>query len=269
MPNLGRYVFAYFRPVAINHGTMCVVTTQNRSEPQPEPPPRLKPTQLRQHLVSEECMRQNLKYLLANLKRYTLLIDGTGNDLRPQIILTEVEPWPSFGDAIDTRLLAARRITILATTEDRGTALIDFTARCVYRWVRSQEIRDLVESFDNRLKAGARWRFIQRRSGYDIYVISLCLFIIGLVLYSSTNAAITFAFWAASVVYLAVESIIIRLSGPLRIWPWQLPESVRPKLWQASRLKISRSSWQLIWTSLLTCVVGGVIVALVGHYAFH
>lgn len=84
-------------------------------------------------------MRQSLKYVLANLERYTLLIEGTGNDLRPQIILTEEEPWPSLGDTIDIRLLAARRVTILATTKDRGTALIDLTTRYAYRWVRSRD----------------------------------------------------------------------------------------------------------------------------------
>ena len=245
------------------------MTETNRVEKQPGPPPKLEPTRLRQCLVSEECMRHSLKYLLANLKRYTLLIEGTGNDLRPQIILTEEEPWPSLDDTIDTRLLTARHITILATTKDRGTALIDLTARSVYRWVRSEEIRNLVETFDNRLKSGARWRFIQQRSGTDIYFILIALFIMGLVLYSLTSNIITFVFWAVSATYLIIEFTIVRLSGPLRIWPGQIRESARPKLWQVPRLRIARTSWQLIWTSLLTCVAGGIIVALVGHYAFH
>jgi hypothetical protein len=255
-------------PLARHHAIICLMTETNPIEQQPEPPPKLRPTQLSKRLVSEECMRQSLKYVLANLKRYTLLIDGTGNDLRPQIILTEEEPWPILGDTIDARLLTARRVTILATTKDRGTALIDLTARCAYRWVRSKEIRDVVESFDNHLKSGARWRFIQRRSGSDVYFILLCLFVIGIVIIGLVNSAIAFAFWATCIAYLIVESVIIRLSGPLLIWPMQLPESVRPKLWQVPRLRISRTSWQLIWTSLLTCVVGGIIVGLVVHFTF-
>jgi hypothetical protein len=229
-------------------------------EKRPGPPPKPR-SQLTQQLVSEECVRQSLKYLLANLKRYTLLIEGTGNELRPQIMLTEEEAWPSLGNAIDTRLLTARHITILATTKDRGTAEIDLTTRYVITWVRSQEISDLVDSFNKRLKSGARRRFIRQYSGNSVYLILASALIIGLGI-AFLNGNVALIFWALCIVYLVIDFTIVRLSGPLRIWPQQLKNSKRPRLWQAPRLRISKTSWQLIWTSVFT----GIVVLLVERF---
>jgi hypothetical protein len=232
-------------------------------EKRPGPPPKLR-SELTRQLASEECVRQSLKYLLANLKRYTLLIEGTGNELRPQVILTEEEAWPSLGNVIDPRLLTARHITILATTKDRGTAEIDLTTRYVITWVRSQEISDLVESFNKRLKSGTRWGFIRQYSSNSVYLILTSAFLIGLGI-ANLNGNVTLIFWTLCVVYLVIDFTIVRLSGPLRIWPQQLKNSKRPRLWQAPRFRISKSSWQLVWTSVLT----GIVVLLIERFLIH
>lgn len=205
------------------------VSGMNHSERQPGPPPKVR-TNLTHKLVSEECMCKSLKHLLANLKRYTLLIEGTGNELRPQIILTEKEPWPQLGETIDYRLLSARRVFILATTEDRGTAVINLTTRTASRWVRSQEIHNVIESFNNCLKSGSRWGFIRQRSEYDIFTILVVAFVIGALASNIASGIVTYSIWAIVFLYMVTETTIVRLSGPLRIWPKQLKGSARPRL---------------------------------------
>ena len=213
-------------------------------------------------------MARSLKYLFSHLKRYTLLIEGTGDKLRPQIILTEKEPWPLSGDVLDHRLWKARHVSLLATTEDRGTARIDFTARRVHSWAKSQQIYDIIESFNDSLERDAHWRFIRRRSLVP-FLYTIVLFLLGVDLATNdshetrtTGIFLLIASFIAAL-YLIIEYIITGPSAPLGVWPKRSTGVFRhPKMWIPRSLAISSESRRLLWTGAVTAIMGAILAHL-------
>jgi hypothetical protein len=254
---------------------------------------RIKPvmTELTQRLISAESMASGLDELLSKLLRYTLIIDRpsfsweTAQSQSPNVVLFEDEK-PIIDGAIDPRLFKARRVTLMVTSSDRGVASIDLTSRRILVSVSTDELRNLIKDFNERLLAGARSRWFTPQAVASLVTTTVLAIAMPIVVdiivnpkvrhivnSGNSNRGVPWDAWVSkSTLIVAIVAIVPTLmaviisvirtrSGSLRVWPGGL--TLRAFAQTVYKIRISDTLRKNI-SSIAVGVVTAVIVLWVG-----
>jgi hypothetical protein len=204
-------------------------------------------------LVSQEIMRDAISQLLANTERYIVLLKlprtnwQTGKSQNTTLTLFESDGI-DLTSAIDPRLLRARRVAIVLSDRQKGTARIDLSKRTWEVWQDSPTIREKLIEFNSKLILGKRGPFVTSGWAWSALLVPAWTWFIAFTIWSvadkknrhylSTNtpgqkapptphwlhiffsaALLSWPFWI--LVFLCI-TIIISMSGGLLIWPSSL-----------------------------------------------
>lgn len=238
---------------------------------------------LTRRLVTPECLRIGLKNLLSNATRYTLVIRrssfnwDTGETQVPELVLFE-SGHLSLDATLDPVLLKSRRVLLLLSVSDGGTARINLSTRQVSVWADTLELRRALESFNQHLRSGARSRFIT--PGWALFVAVIpVLWVILLVAIEDfvdhkayqAYKALPWQYdlgrpiillWPAFLLICLVITIVIIRSGPLRIWPDSF--TVKALFRTAYKIRFGEASRRNLMT-IFVAVITGVLVYLLTH----
>jgi hypothetical protein len=197
-------------------------------------------------------MTEGLAELFAALKRVTVIVTRSsfnweiGQAQAPNLALFEDEQL-IVDKIIDPRLLRAKRVVILATASDGGTAMLDLTGRSVQMLADTSEIRRVVSSFNGHLLRNSRSKWLTAAGGWTLSLLPLAAIFIGYIVDTIVNprnrraiydvntnqkvgkfqpdiwllsfARVMLVILAVGIVLALVIGIIRARSGPLRIWP--------------------------------------------------
>jgi hypothetical protein len=240
---------------------------------------------LTSRLVSEESMKRGIVELLLHARHYVWGIKrpsfdmSSGRDQSTDLILSEEDNLTMDGQ-IDPRLLKARRINLVITVKDGGTATINFKTRYIHIAADSPGLRKALASFNRCLRLGARSRWISMISVLSLILAPLFLIFSLFIIESSLNPksssvhpvydrwfnpilASLFVLWAISVSAALLIYIVIWRSGPLRIWPRGL--TFKSILRAIYRIRVSdavRRNATTIGAAIIASVISGTLVYL-------
>jgi hypothetical protein len=243
-------------------------------------------------------MAQGLADFLAGLKRYTVIVKrpgfswDSGQFQTTDLTLYEDEKLVENG-VIDPRLLKARRVTLIATAPDGGTAKIDLTSRSVVTFANSLDLNRLLKSLNNQLLKKARSRWITYGRSAALFFLPILLFFINYTtdtlinpklrhsVYSTSKASNSnsnsppldkwtvqvniaiLLLWIIATIAAIIIMIVVSRSGPLRIWPTSL--TVKALFQTAYRIRISGSISRnalFVFISIFSAVIGAVLTAI-------
>ena len=253
---------------------------------------------LTRRLATPESMAEGLAEFLTGLKRYTVVIKrpgfswDSGQFQTTDLTLYEDEKLVE-NEIIDPRLLKARRVTLIATATDGGTAKIDLTARSVDTLANSPDLSKLLRSLNNSLLKNARPRWITYSGGAALFFLPILLFILDIfaemlidpkwrhlntnvpnVKYPPTDkwtlliGIAILILWIVTIIAAIIIMLVVSRSGPLRIWPASL--TVKALFQTLYRIRLSgaipRNALFVIVT-ILGAVIGSVLTALLTKLA--
>lgn len=268
------------------------VTSSN--ETRPPRPPLVK--SLTRRLATPESMAEGLAEFLGSLKRYTVVIRrpgfswDSGQFQTTDLTLYEDEKLVENG-VIDPRLLKARRVTLIATASDGGTASVDLTSRSIVTFANSSDLSRLLRSFNDRLLKNARSRWITYGGSAALIFLPLLLFLVDVIAEtlidpkwrqyvwgnertSNVKAPPTdkwtvhigiaiLILWFVTIIAAIIIMLVVSRSGPLRIWPASL--TVKALFQTLYRIRISGAiprNALFVIVSVFSAVIGAVLTAL-------
>lgn len=245
---------------------------------------------LTMRLVTPTSMARGLERLAADLPRVTVIIRRSKYDREtakfqaPYLTLFEGEQLVVDG-SIDPRLLKARHVTLIGTTQDGGTARIDLTSRVVQTWASTAGLKEAIDSFNNELIKGARSRWFTgvAAAAMLVSIVPALLALsaidgivnpkVGRIIYSGKfnspgttapfdvwavrSGVVVFFLWLLLCIAAAIIMITIAQARPLRIWPVGL--SLRSIIQTAYRIRFSTTLRQ-DRRSIIVGVITGLLV---------
>lgn len=198
-------------------------------------------------------MRAALSELLADTKRYMIIIKlprvnwETGKSQHTQLTLFEGDPV-ELGEAIDPRLLRARRVSIILADDSNGVLEINITRRTWRILQDSSALRDKLIDFNSQLISGRRTRFIS--PGWACIVLfspAWGIFLAALVFLLGTTAGRKFVGSQSNVPTPPVPDWVHNMALTLVVcWPFFIC------IFLAMFAIISSSGALLVWPNSLT-----------------
>jgi hypothetical protein len=259
-------------------------------------PPRRPPTgtEMTRRLTTPSNMAKALDDLLGSFKRYTILISrpsfiwATGQKQEPNIVLFENDGPLVREGKIDSQLLTARQITIIATAPDNGTVKVDLTARTLIAFYSTPDITRILVSFKAQLLQDARSKWITAAGAWAIIFIPLLAIGCDLLIDAYANPRIRhdfvgrpqgkgfyagpdqigsgiaeiIGFFAILAVIIAIAiSLIVARSGPLRIWPDAFTADAFQQIGYKLRNAVANNAAMIV-VGVCCAVIGAIITAV-------